>query len=406
MSFDRLKRREFITLLGGAAAAWPLAVRAQRPAMPVIGFLNGGFASERLPLLAAFRDGLKQTEFIESSNLRIDYRWGENHYDRLPTLAADLVLSQVAVIVTSGTVNSGLAAKAATSTIPIVFVHGSDPIGIGLVTSLSRPGGNVTGVTLLSRELEAKRLDILHELIPKISVIGFLVNSGNPNTKSEIDVMNTLASARGWRLQVVDARSAAELDSAFATLAQQKADAFLFGVDALFGDRRAQIAALAASYAIPGFSADARSGGLISYSTSNVDAHRQVGIYAGRILKGEKPADLPVRMANVSSRSRLLPLPERTRQQRKRLASPVRSSRGTTDARFSRREGYGADAARSPHSQVRVPHPHRELGTRRPDARLSRLERAQRQNPVRERGRRGRAADAHPGKHRSLDGSR
>jgi putative ABC transport system substrate-binding protein len=287
-----MRRREFITLLGGAAA-WPITTRAQQRAMPVIGFLNGGSATGRLPLVAAFRDGLKETGFIEGGNVSIDYRWADFQYDRLPAFAAELVQRQVSVIVTSGAVNSTLAAKAATKAIPIVFVHGSDPVEIGLVPRLSRPGGNVTGVTLIARELQSKRLELLRELIPNIRLVGLLVNPSNPNTKSEVGEMEALARAGGWRLQVVTAGTEAELDAALATLAQQKADAFLVSIDAIFGDRGSQITALAARYALPGVY-DARAGGLISYGSSSSDAHRQAGIYTGRILKGEKPADLPV----------------------------------------------------------------------------------------------------------------
>jgi putative ABC transport system substrate-binding protein len=288
-----MERRDFITLFGGAAAAWPLAARAQQRAVPVIGFLNGGSATGRMPQVAAFRDGLKETGFIEGGNVSIDYRWADFQYDRLPALAADLVRRQVAVIVTSGAVNSSVAAKAATNTVPIVFVHGSDPVEIGLVPRLNRPGGNMTGVTVVSKELESKRLELLRELIPNIRVVGLLVNPINPNSKSEVGEMEALAKSGGWRLQVVTASSEAELDAAFATLAQQKADAFLVTIDAIFGDLSGKIASLAARYALPGVF-DARAGGLISYGASLSEATRQAGIYTGRILKGEKAGDLPI----------------------------------------------------------------------------------------------------------------
>jgi putative ABC transport system substrate-binding protein len=285
-----MRRREFITLLGGAAVAWPLAARAQQPAMPVIGFLHGGSSTDALPSVTPFRNSLKEAGFVEGSNVRIDFRWAEYQYDRLPELAADLVRRQVAVIVASGAVNSPLAAKAATKTIPVVFLTGSDPVDIGLVTRLNRPGGNVTGVTMISRELELKRLELLLELIPNISVIGLLVNPSNPNTESEVSELQALARSGGWRLQVVAAGAESGFDAAFATLAQQKADAFLVATDSIFFDRRAQIAVLAARYAMPGV----YSGGLMSYGSSIQDAYRQLGIYTSRILKGEKPADLPV----------------------------------------------------------------------------------------------------------------
>jgi putative ABC transport system substrate-binding protein len=288
-----LKRRDFITLLGGAAAVWPLAARGQQAGMPVIGLLDSGSAAERLPYVTAFRDALKEAGFIEDANLHIEYRWAEFQYDRLPALAADLVRRRMAVIFTSGAVNSTLAAKAATTTIPIVFMHGSDPVAIGLVPRLNRPGGNVTGVTNLSRELEAKRLDVLHELVPTIRALGLLVNPNNLNTKSELGEIQALADARGWRLLVVTAGNAAALDAAFETMAQQKVDAFAATVDALFTDQRNLIAVLAARYALPGPS-DPRAGGLISYGARLADSYRQAGIYTGRILKGEKPGDLPV----------------------------------------------------------------------------------------------------------------
>jgi putative ABC transport system substrate-binding protein len=290
-----MQRRQFITLLGGAAAVWPLAVRAQQPqpAVPVIGFLNGGSASGRTALVTAFLGGLKEAGFTEGGNVHVEFRWADFQYDRLPELAADLVRRQVAVVVTTGAVNSTLAAKAATLTIPIVFAHGSDPIEIGLVPRMNRPGGNVTGVTMVSRELEAKKLEFLRELVPGIKTIGYLVNPSNPNTRSETREMRALASAGGFRLQVFDAGSEREIDSAFAAMAKQKVDAFAYSVDQIFGDRGGQIAALAARYKLPGAS-DPRAGGLMNYTSSSADAHREAGIYVGRILKGEKPGDLPV----------------------------------------------------------------------------------------------------------------
>jgi putative tryptophan/tyrosine transport system substrate-binding protein len=288
-----VRRRDFLTLAGGAAVAWPVAASAQQAATPLIGHLNGGFAAERLPYVTAFGDGLKEAGFVDGRNVRIEYRWAESEYERLPALAADLVRRQVAVIFSSGAVNSSLAAKAATTTIPIVFVHGSDPVEVGLVSRLNHPGGNVTGVTVISKELEAKRLEVLRELVPNAKNIGLLVNPSNPNTDAEISEMQALADANGWRVEVIKARNETELDTAFAAMAQQKVDVFLPTVDALFGDRRSQIAALAVRYALPGVS-DAHAGGLMSYSASLSDAHRQAGVYVGRILKGEKPGDLPI----------------------------------------------------------------------------------------------------------------
>ena len=292
-----IRRRQFTTLLGGAAAAWPLAARAQQPTVPVVGFLNGGSAARRVPLVTAFLGGLKEAGFTEGGNVRVEFRWADFQYDRLPELAADLVRRQVAVIVTSGAVNTTLAAKAATLTIPIVFVHGSDPVDVGLVSRMNRPGGNVTGVTMVSRDIEAKRLEFLRELVPGIKTIGYLVNQSNPNTRSETREMGAVASASGFRLQVFDAGSEREIDSAFAAMAKQKVDAFANAVDQIFSDHASQIAALAARYKLPGI-CDPHAGGLMTYATSLADAHRQAGIYVGRILKGEKPGDLPVMQAS------------------------------------------------------------------------------------------------------------
>jgi putative ABC transport system substrate-binding protein len=292
MQFDQLKRREFLTLVGGAAA-WPLAAHAQQPAIPVIGFLSGSSANDRTQAVTAFRESLKGAGFVDGANVRIEFRWADLRYDRLPALAADLVQQNVALIVSSGAVNSALAAKGATATIPILFVTGSDPIEAGLVPRLNRPGGNVTGVTTFSRELEPKKLDLLRKLIPDLKAIGLLVNPVNPNTFSEVGQMQSLASAGGWRLEVIPVRTESDLNAAFATMAQQKIDAFLMSVDAIFGDLGNQIAALEVRHALPGIGA-LRSPGLIGYGASNVDAYRQAASYVGRILKGEKPGDLPV----------------------------------------------------------------------------------------------------------------
>jgi putative ABC transport system substrate-binding protein len=287
-----MRRRDFITFLGGSAA-WPLAARAQQTVIPVVGFLNGGSAAARAAMLAAFLGGLKETGFTEGGNVRIEYRWADFQYDRLPELAADLVRRQVAVIFTSGAPNSTLAAKAATLTIPIVFAHGSDPVEVGLVPRMNRPGGNVTGVTQLARELEAKKLELLRELIPSIKTIGLLVNPNNPNTRSETREMQALASTGSFRLQVFNAGGESEIDAALAAMAQQKVDAFVYSVDQLFGDQASQIAALALRYKLPS-TVDPHVGGLMTYRASPTDTQRQAGVYVGRILKGEKPGDLPV----------------------------------------------------------------------------------------------------------------
>jgi len=286
-----LRRREFMAGLGGAAA-WPLAAGAQQPTMPVVGTL---FATpeQAAARVAAFRGGLSEAGYVEGRNVAIEYRWANNDLDRLPELAADLVRRQVAVIVTTGAVNTTIAAKAATLTIPIVFVHGSDPVDVGLVSRMDRPGGNVTGVTMVSRDTEAKRLEFLRELVPSIKTIGYLVNPSNPNTRSETREMGAVASASGFRLQVFDAGSEREIDSAFAAMAKQKVDAFANAVDQIFTDHARQIAALAARYKLPG-TCDPHAGGLMNYAPNNADGHRQAGLYVGRILKGEKPGDLPV----------------------------------------------------------------------------------------------------------------
>jgi len=286
-------RREFITLLGGAAAL-PLAARAQQATVPVVGWLNGGSASLRSAQVTAFLGGLKEAGFTEGSNVRIEFRWADFQYDRLPELAADLVRRQAAVIVTTGAVNSTLAAKAATATIPIVFLHGSDPIEAGLVPRLNRPGGNITGVTNFARELETKRLDLLRKLLPDLKAVGLLVNPNNPNTFSEVGQMQSLASAGGWRLEVIPVRSESELDAAFATMAQHKVDAFLPTIDAIFGDFGERIAALGIRYALPGVGGRGVNGAVIEYGPNPSERPRLGGIYVGRILKGEKPGDLPV----------------------------------------------------------------------------------------------------------------
>ena len=293
-----MTRREFITLLGGAAAAWPLAARGQQPAMPVIGFLNTQSPDAFSYLVTGFRQGLRETGYIEGGNLTIEYRWAENQYDRLPALAADLVRSQVSVIAATGGSVSPLAAKAATGTIPIVFLAGDlDAVQAGLVASIKRPGGNVTGVIPLISVLGPKRLEFLHEMVPKAAVIGMLVNPDFPDADIQSRDMQEAALNLGLRHLILSASSEPEFDTAFAMFRARQIDALLIGNDALFNSRRSQLVALAARYGIPAIyplREFAEVGGLMSYGPSLVDAYRQAGIYTGRILKGDRPADLPV----------------------------------------------------------------------------------------------------------------
>jgi putative ABC transport system substrate-binding protein len=291
-----MRRRAFILALGGAAAC-PLAARAQQPAMPVIGFLNSASPEPFVANVAAFRRGLNETGFVEGHNVAIEYRWAEGQYDRLPALAADLVRHQVAVIAASGTSAPGLAAKAVTSATPIVFQTGGDPVQDGLVTSMNRPGGNVTGVTRLSLTLEPKRLEFLRQLAPKATVIGLLVNRTNLRSELVVHQMEEAASTLGLRLQVVKAATEGELGSVFANLVQVGVGALLVAQEPSYNRWRGQIIALASRYAIPTMYAlrdYPKDGGLVSYDASVIDQMCQVGVYVGRILKGEKPADLPV----------------------------------------------------------------------------------------------------------------
>jgi putative tryptophan/tyrosine transport system substrate-binding protein len=295
-----MRRREFISLLGGAVAAWPLVVRAQQPAIPVIGYLSGFSSTAFPPYLAAFRDGLTAAGYVEGRNVAIEYRWAESQYDRLAGLAADLVRRRVTVIVATGVTASPVAAKAATTTIPIVFLTGGDPIKLGLVSSFNRPDGNLTGVTWLSNTMAAKRLEFLRELMPGAATIGLLVNPANPNASSETADVQAAARALGLQMPVANASSERDIDAAFAGFVQARVNAIFIGGDPFFTSRRVQVAVLAARHAIPtGHDArsNAEAGGLMSYGADIVDAYRQVGLYAGRILKGEKPADLPVQQS-------------------------------------------------------------------------------------------------------------
>ena len=295
-----MKRREFIRLVGGATAAWPLAARAQQPALPLVGFLGTGSAESEAFRVAAVREGLMEAGYVEGRNVAFEYRWAEDRYERLTALAAELVRRDVAVIVAIGGNTSAVAAKPATETIPIIFAIGGDPIKMGLVASLNRPGGNITGVAFLVATLVAKQFEVLHEAVPKSALIGYLINPSVAN--SETDTKNVLAAAEsvGQRLRVVQARTDSELDATFVTLVQERAGALVVGGDPFFLTRRAKIVELAARHKMPAIyplKEYAAAGGLMSYGTSITEALHVAGLYAGRILKGEKPADLPVQQS-------------------------------------------------------------------------------------------------------------
>jgi putative tryptophan/tyrosine transport system substrate-binding protein len=291
-----VKRREFITLLGGAAAAWPVTVRAQRPAMPVIGFLHSASPPPFARLVAAFQEGLSENGYVEGRNVAIEYRWAYGQYDRLPALAAELVERQVAVLLGFGPVAS-LVAKAATATIPVVFSTGDDPVKVGLVSNLNRPDGNVTGVQIFTGELEPKRLGLLSQMVPQASLIAMLVNPGSPQSEVLVNDAQAAASAIGRQVFAVHASTERDFDTAFGTIAQRQAGALLVSNDIFFNSMRDKLAALAARYRVPAiyeFREFAVAGGLMSYGTALTDVYRQVAIYAGKILKGTKPAELPV----------------------------------------------------------------------------------------------------------------
>jgi putative ABC transport system substrate-binding protein len=291
-----MRRRTFITLVGGAVA-WPLAARAQQPAMPVIGFLSGRSSADSVEEVKGFHGGLAETGHVEGKNITIEFRWANGHYDRLPALATELVARRVAVIAAVGGGASGLAAKSVTSTIPIVFASGGDAVKIGLVTSLNRPSGNVTGVNIIFGALGAKRLELLHELVPATSVIAMLVNPDYPSAPIEVQDVEVAGRKLGLKVQVFNARSESEIEPAFNGLVERKANGLLVADDPFLQGHRGRIARLAAHHAIPAiyFSRDfVDAGGLMSYGPNLVDAYRLVGVYSGRILKGEKPADLPV----------------------------------------------------------------------------------------------------------------
>jgi putative ABC transport system substrate-binding protein len=291
-----MRRRDFIALIGGAAA-WPLRAQAQQQPMAVVGFLSTASPAPFAHLVAAFHRGLQEAGFVERRNVAVEYRWAEGHYDRLPTLAADLVRRQVAVIVTSGGDNPSVAAKAATATIPIVFNIGSDPVRTGLVASLARPGGNATGVNIFTVELAEKRLGLLHDTIPGAASIAVLVNPNFGPAAANARESESAARRIGKTVSVFNAGNEREIDAAFARIAQARAGALLVAADPFFNSQREQIVALAARYAIPAiyeWREFAQAGGLMSYGTNLLEAYRLQGTYAGRILKGEKPADLPV----------------------------------------------------------------------------------------------------------------
>jgi putative ABC transport system substrate-binding protein len=291
-----MRRREFIALVS-AATVWPLTVRAQQQPRPVVGFLNAASPGPLRQQVAAFLEGLKEAGYVEGQNLAVEYRWARGQYDRLPALVADLVRQQVSVIVAGGGASAALAAKAATTTIPIVFSAGTDPVGLGLVAALNRPGGNITGVYQFLSGLEAKRLGLLHEMVPKATSVAVLINPNFADAESQLRDVQEAAARLGVQLVVVRANAESDFDAAFSTLVRQRAGALLVCSSPFFNERREQLVVLAARHAVPAifeWRAFAAAGGLMSYGTNLADAYRQIGVYVGQILRGAKPADLPV----------------------------------------------------------------------------------------------------------------
>jgi putative tryptophan/tyrosine transport system substrate-binding protein len=303
MQFDRLKRRQFIALLGGTTALWPITARAQPAELPVIGFLSNGSQGSDALRLASFREGLKEAGYVEDRNVSSEYRGAEDHYDRLPVLVADLLRRSPAVLVALGGATSSLAAKRATTTIPIIFIVAGDPVELGLVASINRPGGNVTGVTTVPDSIVSKQFETLYETIPTATVIGCLLNPTNPNMEAQKKEAQKAAGVLGPKLEVLLARSEAEIETAFATFVQKRVSGLVVVPDGFFTNRFEQVVALAARHALPAifpYREFATAGGLMSYGTNVPEGYRQAGIYTGRILKGVKPADLPViRLAKV-----------------------------------------------------------------------------------------------------------
>jgi putative ABC transport system substrate-binding protein len=300
MHFGQLKRRDFITLLGGGAVAWPLAARAQRPSIPVIGFLEIRSPETIAERLRAFRQGLKETGYVEGENVALEYRWAEQ-IDRLPELAADLVRRQVAVIAAAAGFGTALAAKGATTTIPIVFSVSQDPVRYGFVASLARPGGNMTGVNIFTGELSAKRLELLREMVPKAARVAVLVNPNNPTAGVTLRDVEPAARTMGLQFQAFNASTSREINAAFADLVRERPDGLFVSIDAFLNSRRAQLVTLASRHALPAAFSNrdfVEIGGLMSYGTNIAETYRQVGVYTGRILKGAKPADLPVVQAS------------------------------------------------------------------------------------------------------------
>jgi len=296
-------RREFITLLGGAAATWPLVAKAQQRSMPVIGFLHSATSNSYAPMTTAFRKSLNRAGYVEGQNVAIEYRWAESHLDRLPELAADLVRRQVSVIFTGGGSDPSLAAKAATSKIPIVFANGTDPVEAGLVASLNRPGGNITGITFLNNTLGPKEVEAMHELVPKAAIIAVLLNPKLATAASQLKDVEMAARTLGVQVQVLYASTEPDFDMVFASLLQLRVGGLAIGADAFFFSRRDQLVGLATHYSVPTvypWREAVTAGGLVSYGASVTDAYRLAGVYTGRILKGDKPAELPVQQSTTT----------------------------------------------------------------------------------------------------------